>query len=157
MDLLGYFAAHQAQLLFLIGGIAMVVELTVMGLSGPLLFFALACFVTALLTALGILQSWESEVFAVGTFAMLFTALLWKPLKRFQNSGGGADTSSDMIGKRVPCAVDIDHHKGSIRYSGINWNARLDPGLRDITIREGEMCLISGVDGNVMIVKPTAK
>lgn len=154
MDIIGYFSSHHAQLLILIGAIALVVELTVMGLSGPLLFFALSCFLTAVLAGLGILHSWESEVLSVGTITAVIAVILWQPLKRFQNNGGGPDTSSDMIGKHVPCSVEITAQSGSIRYSGINWNARLDNSVNDSSIPEGVQCIISGVDGNVMIVKP---
>lgn len=157
MEIISYFTSHNAQLLYLMAGLAFVIELTVMGLSGPLLFFAISCVLTAILTSLGLLQSWETQIFTVGILTGLTAVLLWKPLKRFQNSGGGPDTSSDMIGKHVPCSTTITTLGGSIRYSGIDWQARLDTANADSPIPEGDQCAISGVDGNVMIVTPLHK
>lgn len=151
MDIVNYFSDNHAQLLFIIAGLSFVVELTVMGLSGPLLFFAIACFLTAMMSSVGIVSGWEAELFSIGVLTTLITALLWKPLKAFQNKAEGVDNSSDMIGRIVPCAIDITNTAGAIRYSGINWTARLDAEQSE-TIVEGEMCRITGVNGNVMVV-----
>jgi hypothetical protein len=80
--------------------------------------------------------------------------LLWKSLKNCQNSGGGADTSSDMIGRTVHAGSEITAIGGSLRYSGINWNSRLSEYAGVESIAEGEQCVIASVDGNVMLVKP---
>ena len=48
-ELLAYFSQHHDQLLYLIAGVSFIAELTLMGMSGPLLFFAMGCFVTAVL------------------------------------------------------------------------------------------------------------
>jgi len=148
-----YFSENHDQLLYLIAGLSFIIELTVMSLGGPLLFFAIACFFTAILVSTGIISGWEAETFAVGVLTAIITALLWKPLKRFQNSGGGADTSSDMIGKRVATRSETTANSGSIRYSGIDWNARLAQGLEE-NIPAETNCIIVGVEGNVMLVKP---
>ena len=57
-----------------------------------------------------------------------------------------------MIGLIVPASADITRNGGSIRYSGINWNARLDPAFED-TVAANDRCEIVAVEGNVMIVK----
>lgn len=152
MDLLEYFSANHASLLFLIAGIAFVIELAVMGLSGLVLFFAIGCFITAVLTHYGILNGWESEVFSVGLFSCLAAMLLWKPLKNFQTKAIPLDSSSDMAGREVPCSEAIDKTGGAIRYSGINWPARLDTSSEATQINEGDQCVIVSVDGNVMLV-----
>ena len=126
MDFFQYFADNHDHFFYLVAGISFIVELTIIGLGGPLLFFAIASFITGLLISLGVLSGWEMEIFALGILTALTTLLLWKPLKKFQNSGGGADTSSDMIGKQVPASSDITSSTGTIRYSGIDWNSRLD-------------------------------
>jgi len=124
-----------------------------MGLGGPLLFFAMACFLTAVLISLGVVSGWEAEAFTVGISTAVIALTLWKPLKRFQNSGGGTDTSSDMIGKQVTTRSEVNSSSGSIRYSGIDWNSRLAEGLQ-VNIPTDTVCKIVGVEGNVMIVKP---
>jgi len=83
----------------------------------------------------------------------LITLVLWKPFKNFQNAGGGRDTSSDMIGKQVPSVGEITQVAGHIRYSGIEWNAKLDNDSSNETIEANTQCIITGVEGNTMLVK----
>ena len=154
MDILQYLLDNHDQVFYLIGGLSLIVELTVLGLSGPLLFFGIAAFITGALSGLGIISGWEAEIFTLGITAGILAALLWRPLKRFQNSGGGPDTSSDMIGLQVPAAADINQSSGKIRYSGIDWSARLGKDVATDSIKEKEMCTIIGVEGTVMLVKP---
>jgi len=152
MDLIQYFSENHGQLFFLIAGVSFMLELTVMGLSGPLLFFAIASFITAILSSLGIITGWELELFTLGLLTAIVALVLWKPLKNFQNRGDGKDNSSDMIGLSVPCVIEVTAVDGAIKYSGINWKARLDEQQSE-PIPEGTMCKISAVEGNVMIVK----
>ena len=92
----------------------------------------------------------------MGVLTVLLALLLWRPLKKFQNSGGGADTSSDMIGRVVNVSKDITEEEGAIRYSGIDWQARLDASANEAFIAEGEQCIIASVNGNIMLVKETS-
>ena len=154
MDIIQYLLDHHDQTFYLIGGLSLIVELTVLGLSGPLLFFGMAAFITGALSSLGIISGWEAEIFTLGISAGILAALLWQPLKRFQNSGGGPDTSSDMIGLQVPASTDINQNSGKIRYSGIDWNARLGRDVASDGIKAKEMCTIIGVEGTIMLVKP---
>jgi len=150
-DFIQYFSQHHDQLFYLVAGLSFIVELTIMGFGGPLMFFAIASFATAILIGLGVISGWETELFTLGILTAVTTVLLWKPLRRFQNSGGGADTSSDMIGKHVTSASEISSSSGSIRYSGIDWNARLAQGEQQ-NIPSDTPCLIAGVEGNLMRV-----
>ena len=152
-----YIADHHDHFFYLVAGISFIVELTILGFGGPLLFFAIASFVTGILISLGVISGWEMEIFTLGVITALTTLFLWKPLKNFQNSGGGADTSSDMIGKVVSASSDINTNTGSIRYSGIDWNSRLDSHAGVEIIANGEQCMITSVNGNTMIVKPATR
>ena len=151
MDIMQYFLDDHARLLFLLSGVSFVIELTIMGLGGPLLFFAIATFITGVLVSAGIVTGLESEVLVVGVLTAIITISLWKPLKNLQNKGGGPDTSSDMIGQSVLSSSVITSNSGTIRHSGINWQARLNAETTT-NIGEGENCLITAVNGNVMIV-----
>jgi len=155
MDLIYYFSENHAQLFFLIAIVSLIIELTVMGMSGPLLFFAIGTFITAILSSLGIITGWELELLSLALLTAIAAIVLWKPLKNFQNRGDGKDNSSDMIGLTVPCVVEVTAVDGAIKYSGINWKARLDKQQSQV-IPEGTMCKISAVEGNVMIVKDDA-
>lgn len=149
-----YFIENPAHLWFLISGISFVIELSIMGLSGPLLFFALASLVTGILISAGFVDGWQSEILAVGLLTALITAILWKPLKTLQNSKDKTDNSSDMIGLKVPASADITITSGSIRYSGINWSARLVDDCDVEKINDTNLCVIVAIVGNTMLVKP---
>ena len=151
-----YFLENPSHLWYLIAGISFVIELSVMGLSGPLLFFALASLGTGILVSIGFINGWQSEVLAVGLLTALITAVLWKPLKSLQNSKDKTDQSSDMIGLKVPASSEINLTKGSIRYSGIDWQARLAEDVDIKSINDTEQCQIVAVEGNIMLVKPTS-
>lgn len=148
-----YFAQHQDHLLYTIAGICLVLELSVLGMSGPLLFLALSCLLTGLMVTLGIVSGWELEVLSVGVLAALSAAFLWKPLKKFQNAGGGRDTSSDMIGKVLPVTQLITRDQGTVAYSGINWQARLDAGYAE-PVAVGSRAHVVAVEGSLLLVKP---
>jgi len=153
MDLIQYFSENHAKLFFLIAGVSFMLELTVMGMSSPLLFFAIASLITAILSGLGIISGWEVELLCLGVLTVIVTFALWKPLKTFQNRGDGTDNSSDMIGLAVPSVTEITALEGAIKYSGINWKARLDKNHKE-NIAAGTMCKITAVKGNIMIVVP---
>lgn len=149
-----YFLENPDHLWYLIAGVSFVVELSIMGLSGPLLFFAIASLVTGILVSFDIISGWQSEILTVGLVTALVAAILWRPLKSLQNSKDKTDDSSDMIGLQVPASADITMTQGSIRYSGINWNARLVDNCSVEKISDQSMCIIVAISGNTMLVSP---
>ena len=154
MDVFQYFSEHHDQLLYLIAGLSFILELTVLGIGGPLLFFAIASALSGILVSFGLISGWEAEVLVVGVLTGIIALVLWKPLKRFQNSGGGSDTSSDMIGRQVRTSSEVTINGGSIRFSGVDWSSRLSQDCGVKSIASDTLCVISSVDGNVMVVKP---
>jgi len=149
-----YFLANPDHLWYLIAGISFVIELSIMGLSGPLLFFAIASLMTGILVSTGIIDGWQSQILTIGLLTALVAAVLWKPLKSLQNSKEKTDNSSDMVGLKVVVSADITATTGSIRYSGINWQARLADETNATTIAEQSQCEIVAITGNIMLVKP---
>jgi len=149
-----YFLQHHDHLWFLIAGLSFIFELSIMGLSGPLLFFAIASLVTGVLVNLGVIEGWQTEILAVGLLSAITATILWHPLKKLQNSKDKTDDSSDMIGLKVPASSDINEVSGTIRYSGINWQARLADDVEVDNITEGEQCQIIAITGNTMLVQP---
>lgn len=139
---------------YAIAGLSLVIELGIMGLSGPLLFFALASIVTGSLVSHGYIDGWQSEILVVGLSSAIITALLWKPLKLMQNPKIKTDDSSDMIGLKVPVVDEVTATEGSIRYSGVNWQARLEEEAGVEVISSGSQCTIVAVTGTTMLVKP---
>lgn len=152
-----YLIENHDKLLYVIGGISLVLELTIMGLSGPLLFFALGCVLSGFLVSFGLLTTWEYEVLSVGLLTIFSALVLWKPLKKLQGEGKKFDTSSDMIGQIVTVSLPVTGSEGAIRYSGINWQAKLHPEAKLATVEEGMQVEIIAVDGTVMLVKELTK
>lgn len=149
-----YFFENHDHFWYVIAGICFVIELSIMGLSGPLLFFAIASTITGILVSLGLIGGWESEILTVGVLSALIAGVLWKPLKKLQNPVSRTDDSSDMIGLQVPVSVAVNATSGSIRYSGINWNAQLASDANIDSIEQGSQCKIVAISGNTMLVKP---
>lgn len=149
-----YFSQHHSNIYYTLAGISLIVEIGVIGLSGPLLFFSVGCAVTGVLVSLGVISGWELEVLSVGVFSTLSAVLLWKPLKKFQGSKKFVkDQSSDMIGQIVPVTEDVTVSGGLIRHSGINWMARLDDDAGVESLAVGQRVVITETDGNIMVVK----
>ncbi len=71
MDILQYFSDHHDQFFYCLAGLSFIVELTVLGLGGPLLFFAIASFITGILISIGLISGWEAEVFTLGMILLL--------------------------------------------------------------------------------------
>lgn len=150
--MIDYLFNNHDKLLYLIAGVSLLVELTLIGLSGPLLFFSIGCALTGILVSLNLISSWEMELLFVGIFTLVSSILMWKPLKLFQGNGNVTDNSSDMIGQRVAVSETLSKHGGNIRFSGINWSARLSEQSPHESIAIGEHVTIAAVDGNVMII-----
>jgi membrane protein implicated in regulation of membrane protease activity len=148
-----YFLENPDSLWYLIAGISFVIELSIMGLSGPLLFFAMASLLTGILVGIGLIDGWQSEIVSVGLLSAFIAFILWKPLKQFQNTKSNTDNSSDMIGLKVPASSEINASSGTIRYSGINWQARLADEANVELISEKNLCQIVAITGNTMLVK----
>ncbi|MBL4941535.1 MAG: NfeD family protein [Colwellia sp.] len=149
-----YFLENPDHLWYLIAGISFIIELSIMGLSGPLLFFALGSLATGILVSIGFIDGWQSEILTVGILTAVIAVLLWKPLKSLQNKKNKTDNSSDMIGLKVPASSEITATSGSIRYSGIDWQARLADEAEVEFIADASQCEIVAISGNTMLVKP---
>ena len=148
-----YFLENHDHLWYLIAGISFVIELSIMGLSGPLFFFAIASLTTGILVNVGFVDGWQNELLTVGLLTAVVAAILWKPLKSLQNSKDKTDNSSDMVGLTVLASSEINTSSGTIRYSGIDWQARLSDDANRKSISEQSQCQIVAITGNIMLVK----
>ena len=59
-----------------------------------------------------------------------------------------------MVGLQVPVSAEITAIAGTIRYSGINWQARLADEANVTSISEQSQCQIVAIAGNTMLVRP---
>jgi len=155
--LIDYMSNNHDDVLYVLGAVSILVELTMIGLSGPLLFFAIGCILTGILVSFGLISGWEYEALFVGLFSLLTAFVLWQPLKRFQGNDNVKDQSSDLIGQKVVTSEVITEVSGKVRHSGIDWNARLDDNASILEIPANKRVLITGVDGNIIIVNTLDK
>jgi inner membrane protein len=151
-NLITHFAQNHDHFLYAVAGLCLLLELSVLGMSGPLLFIALSCVATGILVSLTLVTSWQMELLTVGVLTVFSALALWRPLKNFQNSGGGPDLSSDMIGKHLPVTHEITQEQGRVAYSGIEWQARLEENTAN-PIATGQRAEVVGVDGSILLVK----
>ncbi|HCS64398.1 MAG TPA: acriflavin resistance protein [Cellvibrio sp.] len=151
-SIVDYFVQNPAHLFFTIAGLCLVMELGVLGMSGPLLFVSIGSLLTGVMISLGIISGWQMAILALGLLTALSALLLWKPFKRFQNEAVAPDTSSDMIGRILPVAQMVTRDQGSVSYSGIEWQARLDKITEPVAA--GSRVRVVAVDGSLLLVIP---
>lgn len=116
-----------ATLLVVLGVTLLVIEVGVFGFSLLILFFiGLACILTGVLMAIGIMPM--SLIVAFGSVAVLSLVLafsLWKPLKRMQDSGGNKEIKGDFIGHSFVLASPVSPTQSGVhRMSGVNWKVK---------------------------------
>ena len=151
-NIVDYFVQNPAHLFYTITGVCLVLELGVLGMSGPLLFVALGSLLTGIAISLGLVNGWEMAILSLGILTAISALLLWKPFKRFQNAVVLPDTSSDMIGRQLLVSTAISQDAGSVAYSGIEWQARLAAGEM-ASIAPGARAEVVAVDGSLLLVK----
>lgn len=147
-----YFAQHQDYFFYALAGICLLVELGLLGISGPLLFVALGSVLTGVFISLGLIHAFSVAIVIFAGLSVASAALLWTPLKKLQNKEVGPETSSDMVGKILPVTARITQASGRVAYSGIEWMARLDSSSIE-AIEIESRAEVTSVDGTILVVK----
>lgn len=127
MTVASWLTSNFATLLIVIGIALLIVEVAVLGFSVFILFFiGLACIVTGLLTAVGLLPGTLVASFgSVAVLSLAFALALWKPLKRLQNSGISHEVRGDFIGHSFMLEQDVSAVTfGTHRFSGVQWKVK---------------------------------
>lgn len=132
--------------------VIVVVDLFVFGSYSWLTVFAMSEVIVAGLVYFGVVSELNNILIVLGVVFIALLTILWKPLKRLQNSFSTEDNSSDMIGMEVATTEDVTLTTGKIRYSSIDWNARLQSDS-DEMIPTGKNVIITAVTGTTMKVK----
>ena len=150
--MIDYFTQHQDYFFYALAGICLLVELAVLGMSGPLLFVALGSLLTAICISLGLIHSFSVAIVMLAGLSVASAALLWGQLKKLQNKAVGPETSSDMVGKILPVTARITPADGRVSYSGVDWLARLDSSSSEPIEAESRV-EVTSVDGTILMVK----
>lgn len=136
---MSWLANNFASLLIVLGIVLLVLEVGVLGFSVFILFFVgLACIVTGLLTMLGVLPETLTVAFgSVALFSLVFAVLLWKPLKKMQNSGDSHVVKGDFIGHSFVLEHAVSTNQFSAhKMSGISWKVKSESPLPAGTLVE---------------------
>ena len=119
--------------LTIVGVSLVILEFVVFGFGTLfLLFIALGCFFTALILYVGLLEPALLPVsISVGIFSLLATAVLWKPMRTFQNTQQSPEIQPNAFaGVKFRLSADLAVNTGATdvvmqRYSGIEWEVEL--------------------------------
>ena len=140
------------QTLMVIGIVALIIEVAVLGLSTfILLFFGLSLFLTGLLMSFGILPDslttalWSNTVVTAG-----LAVALWKPLKQMQNRVDKKQVNSDFAELTFVLTSDVtEQGLTTHQYSGISWKLKSEQ-----PIIAGTEVLVTKKEVDVMGVTP---
>ncbi|MBB1454382.1 NfeD family protein [Pseudoalteromonas sp. SG43-5] len=140
------------QTLMVIGIVALIMEVAVLGLSTfILLFFGLSLFLTGLLMSFGILPDslttalWSNTVVTAG-----LAVALWKPLKQMQNRVDKKQVNSDFAELTFVLTSDVtEQGLTTHQYSGISWKLKSEQ-----PIIAGTEVLVTKKEVGVMWVTP---
>ncbi|MEI8626120.1 NfeD family protein [Pseudoalteromonas sp. B137] len=140
------------QTLMVIGIVALIIEVAVLGLSTfILLFFGLSLFLTGLLMSFGILPDslttalWSNTVVTAG-----LAVALWKPLKQMQNRVDKKQVNSDFAELTFVLTSDLtEQGLTTHQYSGISWKLKSEQ-----PIIAGTEVLVTKKEVGVMWVTP---
>ena len=150
--MIDYFTQHQDYFFYALAGICLLVELALLGFSGPLLFVAIGSLLTGIFISLGLIHTFSVAVVMLAGLSVASAALLWGQLKKLQNKEVGPEISSDMVGKILPVTARITQMDGRVSYSGVEWLARLDSSASEPIDAENRV-EVTSVDGTILMVK----
>ena len=143
---------------FVFGGVLLVIEAFIFGMSTAVLLFAgFGAVITGLLIWVGLVPTTWTASFAVFTVSsVVVTALLWIPFKKLQSEPfQKTDASSDLIGYEFTTDSALSSSTpGTTRYSGIEWKVELDKDAVGSVIAAGEKVRVSSVSAGLFRVMP---
>jgi membrane protein implicated in regulation of membrane protease activity len=149
---MAWLTGNLATLLLIIGIALLAIEVGVFGFSVFVLFFVgIACIVTGVMMWVIIPDTLAWGLSMVAVLSVTFAVLLWKPLKKMQNSGGNTTVTGDFIGHSFVLERDlaVGGH-GKHRMSGVDWKVR-----SDVPLKAGTPVQVVKVEVGELTVAPT--
>ena len=116
-----------AQTLLILGVIALIIEVAILGFATFVLFFVgLSLVFSGGLIYAGLLEAnWLTALWVNALLTAALAALLWKPLKRLQDSRESTEVHSDFAELTFTLEQDVDTQGGyKYAYSGIEWQVK---------------------------------
>ena len=127
-----WLASNFSTLLIFIGIVLLVIEVGLLGFAVFILFFiGMACILTGSLIMLGLLPDTLASAFSsIAVLSLLLAVVLWKPLKKMQDSADSHSVKGDFIGHAFRLEQDVSSSRyGSYRLSGVEWKVRSETPL----------------------------
>lgn len=127
-----WLASNFSTLLIFIGIVLLVIEVGLLGFAVFILFFiGMACILTGALIMLGLLPDTLASAFSsIAVLSLLLAVVLWKPLKKMQDSADSHSQKGDFIGHAFRLEQDVSSSRyGSYRLSGVEWKVRSETPL----------------------------
>jgi inner membrane protein len=124
---MAYLLEHLSQIQLMGGLLALIVEVAVLGFGSlVLLFLGLSLLLSGALMWLGILpESLLAALLSNALLSVLFAVLLWKPLRRMQDSRSPTSIKSDFATESFVLLEAVDLSGSTTRrYSGVDWKLR---------------------------------
>jgi len=115
------------QALLIIGIFILIIEVAVLGFATFVLFFVgLSLVFSGSLMYAGLIEAdWLTALWINAIITASLAALLWKPLKRLQESRETTEVNSDFAELTFTLEQNIDDQQGySYSYSGIEWQVK---------------------------------
>jgi len=141
-------------LLWFLSGLALILlEFVVPGVI--LVFFGIGAWAAAVTTYFGLTASFQSQllVFAVTSILLLVVLRKWIKGKFYGHVADVQDQTENLdefSGQRVLVLEDVIPNKmeGAVEFKGARWRANSDEHIKN-----GEMAIITGVDGIILKVR----
>lgn len=147
-----FFSEHSyAVILMCVGFSLLAIELFVF--AAVPLFFGIGFLVAAVFAFFGLVNEWQSACITVVISTAISAALLWKPLKKFQDSEIPLDTSSDLIGKVMRAARDFGDNDGAVFYSGTEFSSRADSSNESKILKDDQVKVVRITGTTLHVVK----
>ncbi|OHU84249.1 MULTISPECIES: activity regulator of membrane protease YbbK [Pseudoalteromonas] len=121
-----------AQSLIVLGILALVIEVAVLGFATfVLLFLGLSLIFCGTMMYAGLLtEDWLTALWVNALLTFVLALLLWKPLLRLQQSSSGKALSSDFADIDFVLEADLDENSKQYHsYSGIQWQLKSEQPL----------------------------
>lgn len=151
-----YIDTHQSGFWIAAGFALLAAEVLLFGFTTIIFLFAgLGAIVTGLAMMFGLLpETWTAGISCFGITTGLVSAVLWKPLKKMQDSSTPPQRqSSDLIGYEFVLQQDVTAlQPGQHRYSGVDWKVELDGQAGD-QLSAGQRVTVTSIDAGIFRVK----
>lgn len=143
-----------ATLFLVLGLMLLAVDLFVVGIS-PLMFIAVGTLLTSAVLWAGWIEGGLLQAVLTAALMSVVVAMAgWYPLRWLQGRTAATPVGSDLVGRQLDTTAPVDRKGGTIRWSGTDWRARLDPASPAESLPPGKSVRITAVDGVTLVLVP---